>query len=254
MKRTDYEKIAACYDKGAYRQAIKVDQVILDVLAATHRTLHRGLEIGCGTANYLVVQEQAFRDCAVAWHGIDPSAAMLAVAQHKTCAILTRGRGEQLPFRDDSFDFVTIHFAWHHLTDKDMVVCEIARILRPKGVVRMFNFDPYQSTAWWVYRWFPGTFEDDRKRFWRISAVEAAFGSHGIELTTSAHPYAREVLLADLYTSAANRDISHLANLPDEKFLGHLAAMKAACRADPGRVVRDEMMLVECLGRRGIDT
>jgi demethylmenaquinone methyltransferase/2-methoxy-6-polyprenyl-1,4-benzoquinol methylase len=67
--------------------------------------------------------------------GLDPSAGMLAEAHRQLPMTLVRGRGEKLPLRDASFDFVSMGFALRHVTDLDALFCEFRRVLKPGGAV-----------------------------------------------------------------------------------------------------------------------
>ena len=67
--------------------------------------------------------------------GVDPSAGMLAEAARALPIRLVKGRAEQLPFRDDSFDFLSMGYALRHLSDMTAGFREFARVLRPGGRV-----------------------------------------------------------------------------------------------------------------------
>jgi demethylmenaquinone methyltransferase/2-methoxy-6-polyprenyl-1,4-benzoquinol methylase len=66
--------------------------------------------------------------------GLDPSAGMLAEAHRQLPMTLVRGRGEKLPLRDATFDFVSMGFALRHVTDLDALFAEFRRVLKPGGV------------------------------------------------------------------------------------------------------------------------
>lgn len=66
--------------------------------------------------------------------GLDPSAGMLG--QAGVLAVpLVRAIGEKLPFRDASFDFVSMGFALRHVADLEALFAEMKRVLRPGGTV-----------------------------------------------------------------------------------------------------------------------
>jgi SAM-dependent methyltransferase len=70
--------------------------------------------------------------------GIDLSEAELALARQRpalTDADLRRGRAQELPFPDASFDAVVSHMAFMLMTDPDQVVTEAARVLAPSGLL-----------------------------------------------------------------------------------------------------------------------
>lgn len=72
--------------------------------------------------------------------GIDPSAGMLAQARAKLSVPLTRGVAEGLPFRDGTFDFVTMGYALRHVFDLRGTFAEYFRVLRPGGTVVILDF------------------------------------------------------------------------------------------------------------------
>jgi demethylmenaquinone methyltransferase/2-methoxy-6-polyprenyl-1,4-benzoquinol methylase len=94
----------------------------------------RVLDVATGTG--LVAREALAavgpQGCVV---GLDPSAGMLAEAHRQLPMTLVRGRGEKLPLRDASFDFVSMGFALRHVTDLDTLFAEFRRVLKPGGSV-----------------------------------------------------------------------------------------------------------------------
>lgn len=66
--------------------------------------------------------------------GLDPSAGMLTEASQLQVP-LVRAIGEKLPFREASFDFVSMGFAMRHVADLDALFTEIHRVLKPGGTV-----------------------------------------------------------------------------------------------------------------------
>lgn len=66
--------------------------------------------------------------------GLDPSAGMLEEARQLGIP-LVRSLGERLPYREASFDFVSMGFALRHVADLEALFCEMRRVLRPGGRV-----------------------------------------------------------------------------------------------------------------------
>ena len=70
---------------------------------------------------------------------LDASPAMLEVGQAEaereglTNIVFLRGDAAALPFLDGSFTVVVCRYALHHFPDRDAVMAEIARVLRPYG-------------------------------------------------------------------------------------------------------------------------
>lgn len=66
---------------------------------------------------------------------LDPSEGVLAVAKIKLAATFVVGRAEQLPFPDNSFDFLTMGYALRHVLSLEEAFREYHRVLKPGGKV-----------------------------------------------------------------------------------------------------------------------
>lgn len=92
----------------------------------------RVLDVATGTG--LVAEEAAAitgdPKCII---GVDPSPGMLAEAKQKLAIRIIRGTGEQLPFADASFDFLSMGYALRHLADLRVTFSEFHRVLKPGG-------------------------------------------------------------------------------------------------------------------------
>ena len=102
----------------------------------------RALDAACGTGRHA-------GHLAALGHetiGIDANAAMLRVARDRFPAVDFRdGRLESLPVPDGSMDLVTCALALCHVTDLGPVFAELARVLRPGGVLVVS--DPHPTSA-----------------------------------------------------------------------------------------------------------
>ncbi len=74
--------------------------------------------------------------------GIDQSAEMLAVARERVDerVELHEGRAESLPFADAEFDALTFTYLLRYVDDVPATLRELARVVRPGGVVAMQEF------------------------------------------------------------------------------------------------------------------
>jgi 2-polyprenyl-6-hydroxyphenyl methylase / 3-demethylubiquinone-9 3-methyltransferase len=102
------------------------------------------LDVGCGGG--LLAEEFARLGCVVT--GVDPSEASLATArahaQQSGLRIDYRpGAGEDLPFPAAAFELVYCCDVLEHVRDRERVVAEISRVLRPGGI---FFFDTINRT------------------------------------------------------------------------------------------------------------
>lgn len=88
----------------------------------------RVLDLGCGRGG---VVELFWHEVGFA-AGIDADAASLA--EHRAAGMpVLQGRGESLPFVDESFDLVVCLWVLEHLRRPDVVLREVRRVLRPGG-------------------------------------------------------------------------------------------------------------------------
>lgn len=116
------------------------------------------LDAASGTG--LVARELATRNLRVA--ALDPSPAMVrrGVQAVREEGLMDRvhflgGRAEELPFADGTFDAVTFTYLLRYVADPAATVAELARVLRPGGVMASLEFHvPEQAWAhagWWLH-------------------------------------------------------------------------------------------------------
>ena len=87
--------------------------------------------------------------------GLDPSAGMLSHHNDRRRAQLSRGIAERLPFRDGSFDFLTMGYALRHVVDLPSTFAEYRRVLKPGGRLLILDFArPRNAVAYGVTRAF----------------------------------------------------------------------------------------------------
>jgi len=104
----------------------------------------RILDIGCGRALDAIQLAKINGECL----GLELSQTMISHARTHidrsgSEVILVRGAGEQLPFKDCSFDKVMCKGALDHFPQPDKAIEEIARILKPggKAIITLANFE-----------------------------------------------------------------------------------------------------------------
>lgn len=94
------------------------------------------LDLGCGTG---ISTRQLVGFGKIT--GCDPDERMLRAARiHKTPKgiFYIKGKGDKLPFKDNSFDVVTAFAAFHWFDDKKSIK-EIRRVLKPDGLMFIVN-------------------------------------------------------------------------------------------------------------------
>lgn len=95
---------------------------------------HQLLDVASGTG-LVAVQSAKILGTAEGITCLDPSEGMLAVARTKLNARFVVGRAEQLPFADNTFDFLTMGYALRHVTSLEETFREYRRVLKPGGRV-----------------------------------------------------------------------------------------------------------------------
>lgn len=91
--------------------------------------------------------------------GIDLSAEMLAAGERTRQRhgladrlVLVRGRGEELPFADGTFDALTFTYLLRYVADPAATVAELVRVVRPGGQIASLEFaEP--TAPWWRAAW-----------------------------------------------------------------------------------------------------
>lgn len=134
------------FDDGAgYERAMglwsrPVGEVFLDWLAPPPGL--RWLDVGCGNGAFT---ELLMQRCAPAEaQGVDPSEAQLAFARTRPGARgahFRQGDAMALPFDDDAFDAVAMALAIFFVPEPARGVAEMARVVRPGGLVATYAWD-----------------------------------------------------------------------------------------------------------------
>ena len=96
------------------------------------------LDVCCGTADWTIALAKAVGEEGEV-KGLDFSQNMLKVGLEKTAQMknveLIHGNAMELPFEDDTFDYVTIGFGLRNVPDYMQVLREMKRVVKPGGMV-----------------------------------------------------------------------------------------------------------------------
>lgn len=130
----------AAYERlmGVWSQ--KVGEIFLDWLAPAAG--QSWIDVGCGNGAFT---EQLVRRCTPSeMQGIDPSEGQLAFARARLGeqgAVFQQGDAMALPFDAARFDAAVMALVIHFVPDPAKGVAEMARVVRPGGVVAAYTWD-----------------------------------------------------------------------------------------------------------------
>ena len=142
-----FSRIAERYDLANRLLSLGLDILwrkrLLSEVANTKPDLNNLLDIACGTGDVLVLAQKTFSE-KVALTGLDPCLNMLKRAQKKLGkrAKLVRGIAEELPFKGEKFDAITVAFGVRNFSNRLKGLKEIRRVLKPRGVLGVLEFSP----------------------------------------------------------------------------------------------------------------
>ncbi|MGD0082096.1 MAG: class I SAM-dependent methyltransferase [Acidimicrobiales bacterium] len=149
-----YDRLAELLSMGQNRRWRRemVDHIVVESPA-------RVLDVATGPAG-VALQLARRSDAQVV--GVDLTRSMLwqgaenvvaAGLEHRVQLVL--GRGEQLPFPDGAFDALTFTYLLRYVDDPATTLGELARVVKPGGVVASLEFlvpgNPIWRCAWWCY-------------------------------------------------------------------------------------------------------
>lgn len=159
---TLYERTADVYD--ARHDSPTTERVrILEKRLVERYARGRTLDVGCGTGYHLDLVEDIV--------GLDPSKEMLEKARAKGKKLVL-GKGEHLPFPDESFDSVLCLFSVLNVCDAGKVAKEIGRVLRPGGIAIVSITSVWDRTHMSFWRKLRTKPESRSKRF-RVAGERA---------------------------------------------------------------------------------
>lgn len=131
------------YDVVARRVLRRLYRRIAEDLATVVPDGAAVLDVGTGPGVLLVELAHRREDLRLA--GVDLSDDMIAAAERNIAKFAGRasvrtGDATALPFDDESFDVVVTSLSSHHWDDPVSAVPELARVLRPGGIVVDYDF------------------------------------------------------------------------------------------------------------------
>src|SRR5271166_2030475 len=181
--RVDYDAIAQSFDSGPHRTKTVDPELLAFIEQRISGDLSSILDMGCGTGNQLIADRPALPSAQLV--GLDRSLGMLRQARPKAPDIAwVQADASVLPFRTESFDFITCQFALHHIQDKLGMLRETFRVLRIGGRLILRNPSPQECADWLYYDYVPEAQRIDLEDFWPPETIMAEMHSSGFVALT----------------------------------------------------------------------
>jgi demethylmenaquinone methyltransferase/2-methoxy-6-polyprenyl-1,4-benzoquinol methylase len=123
------------------------------------RDPERVLDVATGTAGVAIAVARQSNGRVT---GVDVSQDMLEIGRRRVNAAglegrieLEASRAEELPFAEGTFDAISFTYVMRYVSDPAATISELARTLRPGGVMAGLDFfvppNPVWRAAWWLY-------------------------------------------------------------------------------------------------------
>jgi trans-aconitate methyltransferase len=138
--------------------------LMVRLIADTQQTVHRILDVGCGTGSLMLLLLERFPESEI--YGIDFDPTLLALAEKRLSEFAQRVHLVQIDFRDESWlQYVPIKIdadvsatALHWLSQEQLArfYVQLAKILRPRDIFlnadHVRSTDPAIQSAWQQHR------------------------------------------------------------------------------------------------------
>jgi ubiquinone/menaquinone biosynthesis C-methylase UbiE len=191
---TRWERAAEAYATGEHKSGREL-QLVVDFAAPTGS--ERVLDIGTGAGHTALALAPRVSSVVLT----DPVPAMLGTARRLFAdagirnAEFVEAVAERLPFADAGFDIVTTRLAAHHFDDVALAFREMARVLRPGGVLVFVDTLAPEDAESAAYQDEVETLRDPThrriytQREWINFAEEAGLRTLKLEVVRKAHDF-----------------------------------------------------------------
>ncbi|MDE7168588.1 MAG: bifunctional demethylmenaquinone methyltransferase/2-methoxy-6-polyprenyl-1,4-benzoquinol methylase UbiE [Mucispirillum sp.] len=115
------------------------------IRAADIKAEHCVLDLACGTGALMTAIKEHEPKCML--YGADFSVNMLKIGRNKVgeCP-LTAADAQCLPFKESSFDRITMAFGFRNVADKELGLAELFRVVKKDGKVCILELTPPENT------------------------------------------------------------------------------------------------------------
>jgi SAM-dependent methyltransferase len=223
----NYDHIAPGYDDYRRGRGPYFDSLLALARKAPGQ---RFLELGAGTGNntQALTEEHACQLTA-----LDPSKGMITRGRSKNLpAAWTQGSAVELPFNQNSFDFIFGTYMLHHILDLDTLFKECHRVLE-QGIVAIVTVSQDFIQCHPMNHYFPSFAKIDLARFQPAEAIERAMNKAGFSEVSSLNLVDTPRPIDDSYAKKIEgKFISTYDLIPPDEFRRGLAQLKEDIRRE----------------------
>ena len=156
-------------------KAQKLHQWVSKMQSTTIETI---LDFGCGDGLMTHAVQKRFPHATM--HGVDPSPESIKVAQKNHPRIQFKVSEDNLRiFKDNTFDLIFSAGVFHHIpfNQHKKYVKEIARILKPNGIMVLFELNPLNPGTQYIFRNSPIDQNATMLKPWYAKKIFQSFGN-----------------------------------------------------------------------------
>lgn len=234
--RVDYDKSKAQYANYARGRALSPAAIERYMQVFGRRLPDRrplvGIDLGSGVGRFTPALAEAFGGPV---YGVEPSNRMRAVAEAEAVHPRVRylaGEGAAIPLPDASADFLLMFLSFHHFPDQPAAVAEIARVVKPGGVVLLRSTFKERIPDNWFRPYFPRSQEIEEAMFPSVAEARALFEAGGFrmdELVEDEIPFEGD--LGDAVARLKLRAVSVFEHMTEAELQAGFDALDAALAA-----------------------
>ncbi|PIN98572.1 MAG: hypothetical protein COT90_03640 [Candidatus Diapherotrites archaeon CG10_big_fil_rev_8_21_14_0_10_31_34] len=154
---------------GAFETSEKYNLLMLEWLGIKEKTDKKLLDVGCG-GGFFLKQAEKFLNCT----GIDFSKEALLQAKKNCNSKLVLGSASNLPFKNNSFDFVVCLGSLEHFIEIEKSLKEMNRVLKKNGKINLF----VPNSEFILFKLNPVTAHQPNERFASLKEWEKLIGKY----------------------------------------------------------------------------
>lgn len=201
------------------------------------------LDLACGEGGFLKKQIQSLGTNGIHWYGLDLSPDLLLHAKQLLAdewVMLSEGSADSLPYPDESMNYISNRYSFHHFLNKRGVIREIWRVLKPGGMLKMTNRSVFDEANSWLYLYFPNAFFEDCNRYWSREMLFGAMKQMGFHVQIHLKVTMKQEPLRHLLYLAEMQAFSSLTRLSGRDYQAGLSMMREKLRENPKSRIQTE--------------